>query len=322
MNTWMSPARINQLAATPAYQMKLPDPLVVDPTRPLLPESYTQLYYTPVYASLHREHRLRYNQLFGLRMNEYIMMLEAELINRILVPIAHHPKLRADAELQIALSTMIAEERHHYNCFLAINRCCRPDLYPPPLERLFSVVPAWANAMFWSATRLVNTLAFSLWYQMAMEESSMALARDMQKQPATETLGDLDPVFCALHIEHMKDEARHVQLDGLLVDLCINEASPRVRRLNAQLFKFMLRGITRPTRSGSGVKVIRQLVKDMPELKDREEEMIRAVLALVDNEAYQKSLFNRRIMPVTFRLFDQCPELSGLGRRMRGYDRR
>jgi hypothetical protein len=83
----------------------------------------------------------------------------------------------------------------------------------------------------------------------------------------------------------------------------------------------MLHGITRPTRSGSGVMVIRQLVRDMPELANREEEMIQAVLALKNCRPFQESLFNRRIMPTTFEVFDNTPELANLGERMIGYVR-
>ena len=138
----------------------------------------------------------------------------------------------------------------------------------------------------------------------------------------TETLGPLDPGFVSVHHEHMKDEARHLHVDGLLIDACLSSASPGRRALNARLFAAMLSGVTRPTRSGSGVKVIRQLVRDMPELKAREPEMIKAVLALKDHRAFQNSLFNRRIMPVTFGVFDETPEFAELGRRMIGYDRR
>ena len=46
------------------------------------------------------------------------------------------------------------------------------------------------------------------------------------------------------------------------------------------------------------------------------------MLALANNQDDQKSLCNRRIMPVTFDVFDQCEELTDLQRRMPGYDRR
>jgi len=322
MKRWLPPETINRLAADP--ERRTPESLspAVDVRRPFVPEHYTQLYFTPVYASLHFEHRLRYNQLFACRLNEYIMMLEADLVDRLLEPLTRHPAVRGDGDLVTAIRTMIAEEGLHYRNFAALNRACRPDLYPEGRDRLFSVLPLATRTLFGVAGLLASRLAFSLWYVMAIEESSMALAKDMMKSRQTETLGDLDPGFCEVHVQHMKDEARHVQIDGMLVDLCIGSQSAARRRLNAAIFTRMLTGVVTPTRGGSGIKVIRQLVRDMPELQDREEEMIRAVLALRHDRAFQESLFNRQIMPVTFGVFDATAELDGLSKTMVGYDRR
>ena len=112
-------------------------------------------------------------------------------------------------------------------------------------------------------------LAFALWYLMAMEESSTALARDLTRNPRTATLGEIEPAFVALHREHMKDELRHLQVDGILAELCLARAGRATRALNATLFKTMLGIVTRPTRAGSGVKVIRELIRQMPELSWR-----------------------------------------------------
>jgi P-aminobenzoate N-oxygenase AurF len=322
MKPWLSPDHINRLAADPAQCMRADLPLPVDSSLAFVPEDYTQLYFTPIYAALHREHRLRYNQLFALRINEYIMMLEADLVERLLTPLRRLPKIAADAALLAAIDTMIAEEHRHYGSFAALNRACRPDIYTPNRDRHFSRLPLWTKAMFWGAGILASRLAFSLWYLMAMEESSMALARDMARRPETETLGRLDPAFVSVHQEHMKDEARHLHIDGILIELCIAPV-PRARRfLNAKLFRSLLAGVTRPSRGGSGVKVIRQLVRDMPELGWMEKDMINAVLDLKDNKKFQESLFNRNIMPMTFGVFDKTEELSGLSARMVGYDRR
>ena len=84
----------------------------------------------------------------------------------------------------------------------------------------------------------------------------------------------------------------------------------------------MLGAVTRPTRAGSGVKVIRELVRQMPELTWCEDEMIEQVLTLKDNAAFQTSLFNRRAMPLAFGVFDLTHELAGLSDAMVGYDRR
>lgn len=322
MKRWLSPDHIVRLAADPAHCTRTDLTPTVDPSRPFVPEDYTQLWYTPIYASLHREHRLRYNQLFGIRINEYVMMLEADLIERIFPPLRRLQAIAGDTALVAALDGMIVEERRHYAAFARLNRLCRPDLFPEGEDRLFSRLPVWGEAMFRFAGLVAGSLSFALWYQMALEESSISLARAMVARPETETLGPLDPGFVAVHREHMKDEARHLQLDGRLIDLAIAGAPKWRRRLDARLFRAMLVGITRPTRAGAGVAVIRRLVRDMPELGDREEEMIRAVLALKDDRRFQESLFNRRIMPVTFGVFDRTEELADLGERMLGYDRR
>lgn len=321
MKQWLAAEHINRLAANQAHCTRAPLHLEVDLRCPFVPEDYTQLYYTPVYATLTAEQRLRYNQLFGLRINEYIMMLEADLVERLLTPLLRLPSIAADAAFSQAMTTMIAEEKKHFAAFAALNRACRPDLYPPGKDRLFSRLPTWTRAMFWTVGALAGRYAFALWYLMAMEESSMAMAREMIRHPETETLGTLDPAFVSVHRAHMKDEARHLHIDGRMIEQCMGSAG-QAKRVNAWLFQAMLRGITRPTRSGSGVMVIQQLVRELPELSSRQEEMIQAILALEKNRAFQESLFNRRMMPVTFQVFDHTPELANLGERMWGYDRR
>lgn len=319
MTPLLSLEQINRLAADPAQCFDMAATGRADPSRPFVPEEHTQLFYTSVYHTLGHEQRLRYNQLFGLRLNEYIMMLESELIERLLAPLRRHPLVRGDDAMLLALQTMVAEERRHHAGFAAFNRQSRPDLYPPGRDRLFSRLPAWTQAMFGVVGCLASRYAFALWYMMAMEESAKSLARDMLLCPATQTLGPLDPAFVTLHYQHMKDETRHVHLDALLIERCLDQ---RRSAVNARLFTAMLTGVVRPTRGGSGVKVIRQLVADRPELAPREAELVEAVLALKDDRRFQESLFNRRIMPRTFELFDATPALADLGRKMVGYDRR
>jgi P-aminobenzoate N-oxygenase AurF len=321
MTRWLDPEAIERLAADPARRMQMRPLSAIDLSKPFVPEEYTQLYYTPVYQGLHREHRLRYNQLFGMRINEYIMMLEADLVERLLLPLRRRPDVAREPALLRCIDTMIEEEKHHFQCFAALNRACFPTLYTDR-DRYFSDLPLLPRALFATVGWLTGRLAFALWYLMAMEESSTALARDLARSPVTETLGEIEPAFAALHREHMKDELRHLQVDGILAELCLSRAGRATRALNATLFKTMLGIVTRPTRAGSGVKVIRELIRQMPELSWRQEEMIRAVLALRHDEAFQRSLFNRAAMPLTFGVFDASPELATLAKRMVGYDRR
>jgi len=321
MTRWLDPEAIERLAADPGRRMQMRPLGTIDLSKPFVPENYTQLYYTPIYHGLHREHRLRYNQLFGVRINEYIMMLEADLVERLLLPLRRRREVAREPALLRCIDTMIEEEKHHFQCFAALNRACFPALYADR-DRYFSKLPLLPRALFSAVGWLTGRLAFALWYLMAMEESSTALARDLARNPTTETLGEIEPAFAALHREHMKDELRHLQVDGILAELCLTTAGRATRALNATLFKTMLGVVTRPTRRGSGVKVIRELIRQMPELSSRQGEMIRAVLALRHDEAFQRSLFNRTAMPLTFGVFDASPELATLTKRMVGYDRR
>ena len=51
------------------------------------------------------------------------------------------------------------------------------------------------------------------------------------------------------------------------------------------------------------------------------EQMIRSVLALRYDTGFQRSLFNRKAMPLSFSVFDNVPELATLPKSMVGYDR-
>ena len=314
----LSLERINQLAAEPRYCSRMQPEHPVDAERPWVPENYTQLYFTPLYRSLSDTQRLRYNQLFALRINEYIMMLESDLIDALLPPLLQSPALRNDAALAQAVRTMVEEEHQHCAGFAALNRLCRPDLYPAGQDRYFSQLPAASRILFGIVGNLSRHYAFALWYLMAMEESSKSLARDMSRQPETETLGRLDAGFMSVHVQHLKDETRHLHIDQHLITRCIPR---RKERLNAWLFTRMLGGVLHISRKGSGVRVIHQLVRDCPELASRQEELIQAVLALKGNRQFVHSLFNRHIMPHTFHMHDQVEAFARLGERMAGYDR-
>ena len=64
------------------------------------------------------------------------MMLEADLIERMLKPLSKHRRIARDEELLVAINTMIDEEKHHYQVFLKLNRACLPEVYANGQERL------------------------------------------------------------------------------------------------------------------------------------------------------------------------------------------
>jgi hypothetical protein len=293
----------------------------IDFSRPFIPEDRTQLYYSPLYHRLSDRHRLRYNQLFAIRVNEYIMTLESDIVDHFLRPLCRNGHVRRQTDLRRCLETMIAEEKRHYAIFLDLNRRCLPDAFTADQERYFTRQPA-AMQMAMRALRLAaRTLPFPIWFVMAMEEEAMDLARAMVKQPVTETLGELEPQFVAVHREHLKDEARHIIIDQHLVEKCLTRNNVVIRRVNARLFKAFMGLSTRVGPNGPGARVIRHLVSEHPELEPLQSEMINEILSLSDSHTYQSSLFNRKGAPLSFGIFDSMPEFEDLGRYLIGYDR-
>jgi len=47
--------------------------------------------------------------------------------------------------------------------------------------------------------------------------------------------------------------------------------------------------------------------------------MLKSLEALKNDDRFQKSLFNRELMPYTFELFDANPEFHSLERVLKGY---
>jgi len=313
--------RIERIAADPARCTAPVPPAAPDLARPFMPEDQTQLYYTPAYARLGATHRLRYTQLFAMRVNEYIMLLEREFVEPVLQGLRTSAAVAAQPLLRRTLEGMLAEESRHYQVFAALNRRCAPAHYRQsdwyfmrlrPIERAaLQIMQAGAR---W--------LPFALWIIVAMEESSIGLATAMVRGASGGPLGPLDAHFVAVHREHAKDEARHIHIDVHLIRACLASAPAPWRALNARLFMALMRDMTAPKANGTGARVVRQLVCEFPELAPLQNEMITGLVALRDDATFQHSVFNRRLTPLAFALYDQEPALAELGRILKSYERR
>lgn len=314
----LPPSRIKKLAEDPE---RCTHPIALGPVdfaKPFIPEEFTQLYYTSFYSKLTHEQRLRYNQLFGVKVNEQVMVLEEDFTERMLGRLVRHPKIAADVDLAGCLERMIDEERRHSEMFHDLNRRCLPEIYN--CRRRYFLRMGWPDRLAFSfVTAAPYHLTFLLWLSTAMEEYSIGLSRAFIKNRETESLGPLEENFVRVHAEHVKDEMRHVHTGINLIEACLSGGSKAKRRINARLFERLIRNIVVPQRSGP--KVICHLLEDHPELKPMGNRLIRAVRDLKDDERFQKSLFNRSLMPHMFQHFDAQPEFENLGEVMRGYDR-
>lgn len=308
--------RIAAIAADPARCTAAVPAAPPDPSRPFIPEHHTQLYFTASYAGLSREQRIRYNQLFALRVNEYIMMLERDFVD----PVLNALRPRAEPALAAAADGMLAEEASHYQAFAALNRRCSPADYRDS-DWCFMRLRARERLALALMKAGAAKLPFALWIIIAMEESSIGLATDMARDRGDGPLGPLDPHFVAVHREHAKDEARHIHVDVHLVRAFLAPLPRAWRALNARLFMSFMRNMTTPARYGTGARVVRRLVAEFPDLAARREALIEDLLRLRDNAAFQRSIFNRKLMPLAFALYDEEPALVPLREVLIAYER-
>lgn len=311
--------RIAAVRSDPARCTQRVDTASVDRSRPFLPEDQTQLYYTPGYALLDRGQRIRYNQLFGLRVNEYIMMLEREFVDPVLRALRERVRRFGSLELLRELEAMRDEEAAHYDAFVALNRACEPAAYAAD-DYWFMQLKPYERGMIAAMNAGARWLPFALWIIVAMEESSIGLATAMRRAGDT-ALGALDPHFVAVHREHAKDEARHIHVDVHLVRACLHTFSPAWRRINAHVFTMFMRDMTAPKANGTGARVVRQLVRESPDLARHQDELIHGLTMLKYNHDFQCSLFNRKLTPLAFDLYDCEPGLVNLAAVLPGYER-
>lgn len=311
--------RIGAIAADPARRTAAVADIPLDLSLPFVPEEQTQLYHTPAYATLSTAQKIRYNQLFALRINEYIMMLERDFVDPVLKALRRRAHAQGTPELRGALEGMLAEEERHYQAFIALNRRCAPRDYAHVETQFMRLRPYERTAL-----RVMHAgarwLPFALWIIIAMEESSIGLAAAMAR-PGQGALGTLEPGFVAVHHEHAKDEARHIHIDVHLVRACLATLPAAWRALNARLFTTFMRDMTTPKASGTGARVVRRLVAEFPQLAPREGELIAGLVALKDNAVFQRSLFNRTLTPLAFDLYDEEPALANLGGVLMAYER-
>ena len=288
---------MNELAPLPG-----PDGPPVDTSRLFIPEELTPLFYTPSYGDLTAAQRLRYNQLHALYFNEQIMFFERALCCRILGALLHEPWPDRLAE---GLREFRDEERRHTEMFRRLNRRCAPHLYGESDFHFVRVPAPLRPLMKWAAD---HPLLFPLFFWLMLVQEERALYYSKRYIRHRETI---EPHFVQAHRLHLADEVGHVALDQELIDALWQRAHPWLRSVNAKLFAWMMEELFGTPRRAQ-LRVIDELAREIPELRERQDGMRRQLLALSRDEAYRKTLYSRAILPQTFARFDGSAEFRAL----------
>lgn len=272
----------------------------VDLGRPFVPEAFTQLYHTPAYAALNDAQRLRYNQLYGLRTNELFMLFEDGFTRRVITRLRHEMSV-PEPLLGERLQQMLDEEADHHRMFLSFNRAVLPGPYRD--QRGYFALPSRSEAMLLALlTRRPSRWPFMLWLVLLLEEFSTAFSRTLV---AARREHDLAADFVRLHRLHLRDEARHVRLDALLLERLLTPLSATRLRVNGWLFRRLLQELVAPKRSG--LRVLQALVKDFPSLAPRLPQMLAEVRALGRDPGLCNILSNPLALPLADALQRRYP---------------
>jgi len=271
--------------------------------RPFVPEAFTQLYHTPLYAELSDVQRLRYNQLYGLRSNELFMLFEKGFTRRVIWRLQGVCG-KVDPLLGECLGLMLEEEDHHHRMFLDFNRRLLPEAYQDGHGYFARPGPVEAALLRLLTSRPVRW-PFMLWLILLLEEFSTAFSRRLM---ANERAEALSPDYVRLHRLHLLDEARHVALDVALLERFLPPLSPWRQTLNGRIFRRLLGEMLAPKRSG--IRVLRALAAEYPELSGLLPEMETSVRALPHDPGLYPMVADAETLPLTHTLLARYPAFA------------
>lgn len=281
----------------------------IDFSRWFMPQELTPLFHTAVYRELNEAEQLRYNQLNALYFNEQIMFFERKLAQNVIAPFIG---AGLPAKVELGLKQFLREEQEHSALFLELNRKCAPPLYQDRDFHFVRISPAGASILSWMSKR-PRIFPLFLWLAHLQEERSMYFGKSFLRSQDT-----VEANFREVHRKHLADEVRHVQWDGWLLDYVWPQTAGWLRTANAKLLGTMVREFFAAPKRAT-LNVVRQLVTEMPNLRPREEDLLRALRALGKDPVYCKSIYSHESVPDTFARFDAWPELRALSQYFPGY---
>ncbi len=282
----------------------------VDHRKRFIPEEFTPLYYTPSYRVLTEAQRLRYNQLQAIYFNEQIIFFETAIGRKVLEALL---RLSVPPQLTKGLRQFLEEEQQHTEMFRRLNQLCAPQFYGAGYFYFIQPPRAWMAALSW-ATQHPRLFPMFLWLMLLQEERSLFYSRRVIAQRE-----ELEPHFVKTHRTHLTDEVGHVRWDEILIEALWQRANPFLRKVNAQLFGWMLGEFFNAPKRAQ-LHVVHELAREFPALSELKPEMQRQLLALSEDAPYQMSLYSREIVPKAFARFDASPEFQSLA--LIGYCRR
>ncbi|MBC7545089.1 MAG: diiron oxygenase [Candidatus Sericytochromatia bacterium] len=309
-----APEQLHERARVKAFTADdIPYAMGVDHGRGFAPTSMCHLSYTPSYERLNEAERRLYSQIVGQAIAEQFIFLEEHLLIPALEGVMQRMGGRLGTTLRMCFLDFIAEEYKHSDMFWRLLETAYPDQYPQREAAVYRQSKLKAR-MLTLMTDWPTFLTVWIWLGVLFEERTIDLFRKYEADPA------VDPLFKEVHRFHMLDEARHVRIEEHLLAEVYDRTPAWQRQLNARLLNRVLRMFTHP--STSPRVAIEIVMQRHPRLRAFAAEFDRDIAGLGQNMTFQQANFSRGVLPQTFNLLDEYPEMTHLREGLPLYNRK
>jgi len=313
-------ARLNDAARAHAYDIDaLPWAGGVDRERMFFPEDQMPLAFVPSWQLLREDEARQANQWYACAVSEQFIFLEEAFLVPAVQALLRTKETKRDHALCEALETFVVEEQKHGEMFRRALVCADAERYGQTSSSSSSsssrpapfYTPARAGVAFGAlCLRLPTIFVAWPWLGMILEEKTIAYHRAYER--AVTAGASLDPLHHAVHRFHFLDEARHVQLERVLIERLWDPATTVLKDLNRPLLFRALAQYTRPRRQSVSANIVRALGERFPRMQHLVEPLIDELMALRDDQAFQRQIYGHDAIPQTFRALQSRPELHGI----------
>src|SRR5207244_4393346 len=146
----------------------------------------------------------------------------------------------------------------------------------------------------------------ALWLMLILEEHANEIARRCaQRRP-----DQIEDHFAAAYLAHVRDEARHVQIDWQLIEALWPRLNAQRRRINVWIFSQVMRRLLLRTEHAV-VSVVKALLKERPTLQPLMPRIRRELRDVGSDSRYRQMMFSQQSSPIASSLIQRFPELQG-----------
>lgn len=282
----------------------------VDRDRAFFPEDQVPLSFTEGWRTLLTdEERTTANQWYACAVSEQFIFLEESFLMPAVRAMLRLRATRADAELCEALEVFLQEEQKHGDMFRRLLTMVAPDWYGHS-DRHFYTPGAMGVRFGELCLQLPTVFVAWPWLGHILEEKTIAYHRAYERGVAAGAA--LDPLHHGVHRAHFLDEARHVQLEQVLIERLWDPASSVIKDINRPLLFRALGQYTRPRTRSVSANIVRALVSRYPRLQAHEGRLLQGIADLGTNTEFQRQIYGAAAIPQTFRALQARPELHGI----------